>query len=140
MIKALDLVACVDQRAGAAEYLAFRGTKKMFLRLPHIPCEYVGTWEAKRDQSVYHVTLRADGEFVAEPVNVADRGAPTVTGSWSVAGKPGKESMVWLYDEGRVWPPDINPVKEPRDDGFTLIEENGSRTDYSRIAAGKCNA
>lgn len=140
MENAQNLVACVDQRAGMVEYLAFRGTKNLFSRLPYAPCEYVGTWEAKREASVYQVTLRADGQFLAEPVRTSDRDATKVTGSWSVAGRRGKERLVWLYDEGRVWPPDINPVREPRADGFTLMEENGSRTEYTRIAASKCDA
>jgi hypothetical protein len=140
MENAQKLVACVDQRAGAIEYLAFRGTKNLFSRLPHAPCEYTGIWEAKREGSVYQITLRADGQFLAEPVRTSERDATKVTGSWSVAGKRGKESMVWLYDEGRVWPPEMNPVKEPRADGFTLMEENGSRTEYTRMAGGKCDA
>jgi hypothetical protein len=140
MQKAQRLVGCVDSRTGMLEFLAFRGTRKLFSNLPYAPCHYVGTWQARREGSHYQVTLHADGQFLAEPVRTTDRGAANITGSWSVLGRPGSEKVLWLYDEGRIWPPDINPVKNARDGSFTLIEENRSTTDYVRSEAGKCRA
>jgi hypothetical protein len=140
MENAKKLVACVDARSGIVEFLAFRNTKKLFSALPSAPCHYVGTWQAARENSLYRITLDADGQFRAEPIRTPDRDATTVTGSWAVIGRRDSEKMVWLYDEGRVWPPDINPVKNARADGFTLTEENGSSTEYSLTQGGKCGA
>ncbi len=140
MENARKLVGCVDARAGVVEFLAFRNTKKLFLALPSAPCHYVGTWQAAREASLYQITLAVDGQFLAEPIRTPERDARNLTGSWAVIGRRDSEKMVWLYDEGRVWPPDVNPVKNARADGFTLMEENGSRTEYSLTQKGKCGA
>jgi hypothetical protein len=134
------LVACVDGRSGLVETLAFWQTKRLFSALPSAPCDYVGTWRATREKSVYQITLRADGQFLAEPVQTSDRDARNLAGSWGVVGKLDSQKMVWLYDEGRVWPPDVNPIKNARADGFTLVEENGSRTEFSRTGGETCPA
>ncbi len=140
MESAKALVACVDARSGLVEVLAFWQTKRLFSALPSAPCKYLGTWQATREGSIYQITLRADGQFLAEPVQTSDRDAKGVTGSWGVVGPLDSQKMVWLYDEGQVWPPDINPVKNARADGFTLIEQDGSRTELSRTGGVSCSA
>lgn len=140
MESAKALVACVDARSGFVEALAFRPTKRLFAALPSAPCYYVGTWSSVREDSIYQVTLSADGQFLAEPVKTSDRDARTVTGSWGVVGTGNNQNMVWLYDEGHVWPPDINPIKNPTAAAFTLIEKNGSRTELSRTGSANCSA
>jgi hypothetical protein len=97
-------------------------------------CRYAGVWTATRGKMVYQVTLEADGKFVAEPAENAPVNAPNITGAWSVAG----HSMVWAYDSGAVWPPDINPISADSASGesastFTLTEVNGSTTHYGLI-------
>ncbi|MCI0507988.1 MAG: hypothetical protein L0Z73_18030 [Gammaproteobacteria bacterium] len=82
--------------------------------------------------SIYQVTLGADGQFLAEPVKTSDRDAIRVTGSWGVVGSGDSQKMVWLYDEGHVWPPDVNPITNPTPDSFVLVEQNGSRTEFIR--------
>ena len=97
-------------------------------------CRYAGVWSAKRGEMVYQVTLEVEGKFVAEPVEYVPANAPTITGAWSVAG----HSIVWAYDSGAVWPPDINPISTESASGesvsaFTLTEVNGSTTRYGLI-------
>jgi hypothetical protein len=138
MQRAKALVGCVDARAGTAEALAFYPTKKLFAELPSAPCSYVGIWRSAREGSIYSITLSADGQFVADPVTSSAPDARRVTGSWGVVGKEDKEFMVWLYDEGQIWPPDVNPMKNRTSAGFTLIERNGSRTDFSRTGELTC--
>jgi hypothetical protein len=92
-------------------------------------CRYTGVWSAKRGDMVYQVTLEADGKFIAEPVEYVPANAPTITGAWSVAGN----SIVWAYDSGAVWPPDINPISAESANAFTLTEVNGSTTRYGLI-------
>ncbi len=134
------LVACVDARSGLVEALAFAPTKRLFSALPSAPCEYIGTWHSERETSLYRIALGADGQFLAEPVRTSDPDARNVTGSWGVVGARDNQRMVWLYDEGQIWPPDSNPVKEPGPAGFTLIEKDGSRTKFSRIGGSACAA
>ena len=92
-------------------------------------CRYVGVWAASRGSAMYIVTLGADGRFVAEPGDNAPPTEQSISGAWSVAGN----TLVWVYDSGPVWPPDINPVSAETPDAFTLSEVNGSTTRYSLI-------
>jgi hypothetical protein len=133
MENAKALVACVEDRSGIVEWLAFRPTKRLFSALPLTPCNYVGTWRSRREDSIYQITLGANGQFLAEPVRTSDRGATRVTGSWGVVGSGDNRNMVWLYDEGHIWPPDVNPIKQLTPSGFILVEQNGSRTEFTRI-------
>ncbi len=92
-------------------------------------CQYAGLWAATRGQTVYMVTLEATGRFIAEPSQNTPADATTITGAWSVAGN----KMVWAYDNGPVWPPDVNPISADRSDAFTLSEVNGSTTRYTLV-------
>lgn len=140
MENAEELVACVDTRSGFVEALAFRPMKRLFAALPSTPCNYVGMWNSVRNDSIYKITLGADGQFLAEPVKTSDPNATTVTGSWGVVGTGDNQEMVWLYDEGHIWPPDINPIKDTRADGFKLVEKNGSLTEFNRTGSANCSA
>lgn len=78
---------------------------------------------------VYQVTMEADGRFIAEPVQNTPPNAVAITGAWNVAGK----ALVWAYDSGAVWPPDVNPFSAETDNAFTLAEVNGAMTHYALI-------
>lgn len=100
-------------------------------------CKYAGEWTSTRGDMVYKVTLEADGKFVAEGLENASADAPEITGAWTVAGR----SLVWAYDSGAVWPPDINPIVAESADSFTLLEVDGARTRYAlkqRHTSGIC--
>jgi hypothetical protein len=92
-------------------------------------CRYVGTWAATRGAVTYNVTLDVDGRFVAEPGANAPPSPAQITGAWSAAGS----TLVWVYDSGPVWPPDINPISDSANDSFTLREVNGSTTRYKLL-------
>jgi len=133
MENAKALISCVDARSGFMESFSFNPMKMLFSDLPAVPCNYIGTWRSTRVNSIYQILLESDGQFLADPVKVADHGAGQVTGSWSIVGTGENQKMVWLYDEGQVWPPDINPIKVISSDSFVLIEQDGSRTSFTRI-------
>lgn len=100
-------------------------------------CKYAGKWTSSRGNMVYKVTLEADGRFVAEGLENAPADAPEITGAWTVAAR----SLVWAYDSGAVWPPDINPIIAESPDSFTLLEVDGAKTRYAlkqRQTAGIC--
>jgi hypothetical protein len=150
-------VACLDQKNGMVESLFFSSTKEKIMALPAVPCRYVGTWKSTRPGTAYKVTLTDDSQFVAEPAAgnrsgtetysdssdfvpprlvVGSRsGAESYSGSWGVVG----DEMVWLYDEGVVWPPDINQIIPVNRNRFTLVEVNGTRTEFELIDAIKSN-
>lgn len=127
------LAACIDQRSGLLERLLMRSTRETLVALPATPCRYIGVWSASRAQSVYEITLKDNSEFVAEPIRAINPEADTITGSWGVH----QDKMVWFYNEGRVWPPDINLITPESASSFTLAEANGTRTHYALIEAVK---
>jgi len=87
-------------------------------------CRYAGSWAATRGNMVYNVTLEPDGRFIAEPGVNTLSSATSIAGAWSLAGN----AMVWVYENGPVWPPDINPISAETSDAFTLSEVNGGTT------------
>lgn len=100
------------------------------MALQAAPCAHVGIWKSARRRSVYRVTMQDDNTFSSQPV--ADfgpsRNSGGVTGYWGE--NDGK--MVWIYDNGVFWPPDINRIEAESPDKFTLIEVNGERTEFTR--------
>lgn len=115
---------CIYGRGGPVERWILKDTKDVVRALPYAPCRYIGTWRATRPGAIYNVTLQDDSTFTAEPIE--PRNADTISGSWGFA----KDRLVWFYDNGRVWPPDINPVKHQNDDIFMVTERDGSTTTY----------
>lgn len=109
-------VAAIDDRAVA-------GTQ---------PCYFVGDWTASRNDSVYKVTLSANGQCLAEPISHGKFNKNAIPCSWKwLAG----DKLYWADSDGRTHGrPDVNPVVDRTTRGFTLIEVNGERTRYNRIS------
>jgi len=97
------------------------------------PCQYVGIWKSARSRSVYRVTMRDDSTFLSEPVTDfgPGRNGAGYSGYWG----ENEGRMVWLYDNGVAWPPDINRIESESPDKFTLIERNGERSEFVRERA-----
>lgn len=124
--QAQRMVGCVNRQSGA-ESVLFRGVTRAVSSLGHAPCRYIGTWLASRkDGTSYKVDLKEDGSFLAAPYHDARGRTETITGTWGVD----RSRMVWLYDLGMTWPPDVNPIVEESSRGFTLIEHDGVKTRY----------
>ena len=130
---AQELVACAYKRSGVLERVVLYHRRQAINSLPHVPCLYVGTWSMTRPPTAqmpaveYRITLRDDSRFIAQPVRSPD--PEVLTGSWGVHGT----NMLWFYDQGLVWPPDINPIKHTNDGAFTLREREGSITSYTLL-------
>jgi hypothetical protein len=124
LLFAQELVSCAQAKSGTLGRRSLSQAKEMMNALPNTPCRYLGTWRASRTGAVYSITLDADSTFVAEPLE--PRNADTLTGAWGVY----KDKMVWFYENGRIWPPDINPIKQQSDDVFTLVEADRSLTTF----------
>lgn len=124
---------CVGGYGGIIGSVQFRPTRVMVMSLPSAPCRYVGTWSSTRPGSKYKITLTDDSRFVGEPVGGT---GGTVRGLWgAVDGK-----MIWFYDTGVAWPPDINQILPESRSRFTLVEVNGTRTQFELIDAIKSNS
>jgi hypothetical protein len=132
-----EMVACLDKQAGFPVKFMYASDKKAILALPSIPCRYVGIWTATRGNTVYRVTLKDDSQFSAEPLRDDTHGARLLRGSWGAY----DGRMIWMYDEGRFWPPDINPITTISDGSFNLQEADGSMTRYDlveRVQSAAC--
>jgi hypothetical protein len=135
---AKELVACLDGRSGFPEKLMNAHTKKLIQSLPSVPCRYVGIWTTSRADTVYRVTLMDDSRYIAVPLRDSSPGAGELDGSWGVL----NDRMVWLNEQGRVWPPDINQITQISDTVFTLREVDRSTTRYElveRIPSTACS-
>ncbi len=126
---AKDLVDCLDRQSGFPEKLVYRASKKAIDSLPSTPCRFVGVWTAARAGTVYRVTLGDDSRYTAEPVLDNTPGAKVHSGSWGAR----EDRMIWLHDEGRIWPPDINQITVSSDTGFSLLEADRSTTRYELV-------
>jgi len=125
---AKSMVACLRRENSYFEDLLMRPIYAAIDAMPNHPQELVGVWEAVQPRCTYRHTLKANGEFISEPVECS-LGDDTFHGSWGVFDK----QMLWLADEGLVWPPDINALDMVDKNFFLLTEKDGSRTRFTRL-------
>lgn len=126
LVRAKAIVSCVKPRLGFFESKLFASTMSGLNALPNTPCRYVALWTATRPGVVYKVRLYGTGQFDAEPIQSNNPAAESMTGAWGVHGN----KMIWLYDQGRIWPPDSNEIVDASENQFSLVEADGSRTHY----------
>ena len=122
-------VACVDSHAGKDGRRLFAEKRAVFDALPNTPCEYVGIWAATRGKEHYRVVLDEDGSFHADAYRDTARPRTAMSGSWGIAG----QQIVWMYDAGLTWPPDVNAITPLGKDAFELKEVDGSTTRYDLL-------
>lgn len=121
---------CLQDQAGLLDGMTLKSTSRFVEPMPVTPPEYQGMWIATRPGSRWRVDLNGDGTFFAAQLEgpTTANGSRSLTGVWSVV----DEHFVWLYDEGPVWPPDINPIRDADSGSFNLREKDGSLTRYER--------
>lgn len=128
--QAQSIGACVEQVSSFPERMMFRSTSNLLHAMPNASCKYVGIWTSTRPGSVYRFIMGDNGNFRAEAIS---GGQDTSTGSWGVY----QNQMVWFYP-GKptpMFPPDINPIVNEEPDRFTLVEQNGMLTQFTRLYA-----
>jgi hypothetical protein len=97
------------------------------------PCRFVGVWTSLRSGMQYQITLTKDGRYTTGPYRL-DTGNPRVyTGTWAVLG----DQMTWHHDGFNTTGPDVNQIQAESEGAFTLIEENGERTEFKRLEKSK---
>lgn len=130
LANAQALGACIESRNGLLENALTRPTRRMLKALPHAPCKFVGRWKSSKTATGYEISLHGNGDFAARPWSSRDY-PESSAGSWGVY----ENHLVWFYNEGTVWPPDVNRMVVTGPDSFTLTEMNGSKTDFLRFDA-----
>lgn len=123
----LNLLDCLERRNNALANLALYPMSHRLRELPNAPAGYTGHWISRQPDCAYCLETRRDGRFAAHPLHCPRRGE-RFSGAWGVVG----EEMIWMYDQGRIWPPAINPIEQIEAHAFVLREENGTRTRFHR--------
>jgi hypothetical protein len=95
-----------------------------------IPCRMVGVWSSRHGSLMHRIELKDDGTYAMEPNHLGIGNPSGYTGHWAVQG----ENMVWRHDQG-PGELDVNPIQPVSDTRFTLVEGNGSRTNFELIHA-----
>lgn len=126
---AKGMVTCLRQKNGFLESLLMRPVSRAIDAMPNTPGEFVGTWDASQPRCSYRHKLGENGEFTSEPRGCS-LSSDVFRGTWGVY----NHQMIWLSDGGRVWPPDINPIDVVDKDFFLLVEQDGTRTRFTRVA------
>ena len=129
LLNAQLMGVCISRKNGFLEDMMMGSVNQTLRALPNAPCKYVGVWQSFQPHCTYSIALDSIGEFTAEPVNCSI-GPEAISVSWGVH----KGQMVWIYKQGRPWPPEVNPMQDVDADTFMLKEANGSRTVFKRVA------
>ncbi|MDR2260761.1 MAG: hypothetical protein LBE06_07510 [Azoarcus sp.] len=125
---AKEMAACIRQKNGFLENWRMRSTFQVIDTMPNAPKEFVGTWRSGQSNCIYRHELGEDGGFVSTPMK-CNMSNSHYRGKWGVH----KDKMIWLANEVKIWPPDINTVRWIDKDSFTLTEFNGTVTEFSRV-------
>lgn len=95
-----------------------------------LPCRYIGIWSSSKRGIANRVTLQADGKYLFEEGGISGGGRRPIVGHWEIQG----DSMVW-HHVGMEDHPDVNKILKQTETSFTLVEENGSHTEFELIKA-----
>lgn len=133
MMYAKNRSACMAEKAGFLSRHLMLPNRGLLEAMPNAPCQYVGVWKSQRENSTYTLTLKADSRFFAVPVNDPDGQAEYIEGAWGEY--DGK--LAWFYRDVI----EANPIENENADRFDLLEQNGSRTNFSYVAPteGSCS-
>ncbi len=130
LANAQALGGCIESKNGPLENTLIGPTRKMLKALPHASCKFVGRWKSSKTATGYEISLHGNGDFSARPWSDREF-TEIIAGSWGVY----DNHLVWFYNEGTVWPPDVNRMLVTGPNSFTLTEMNGSKTDFLRFDA-----
>ncbi|MBI5891197.1 MAG: hypothetical protein HZB47_11055 [Nitrosomonadales bacterium] len=125
---AKGMVTCLKAKNGLLGNWLMASIYRAVDAMPHVPKEFVGVWEASQPRCTYRHKLLESGEFISEPFECS-LSAETFHGTWGVH----DNQMIWMVDEGVVWPPDINSMDVVDKDFFLLVEQDGTRTRFTRV-------
>lgn len=123
----LNLLDCLEGHSNALGKLGLYPMSRRLRALPSAPEGYSGYWISQQNDCRYCIENGRDGRFSAKAL-VCPRHGEQFTGAWAVVG----DEMIWMYDQGRIWPPAINPIEEIAALGFVLREADGARTQFRR--------
>jgi hypothetical protein len=94
-----------------------------------VPCRLVGVWSSQQGNQQRRIELKDDGTYAMAPSAGGIDPPAGYHGQWAVQG----DKIVWR-SAGSL-DADINPMLPESPTRFTLVEGNGSRTQYELIRA-----
>jgi len=124
---AQSMSQCMKETNGFLERLFTASNYDSIISFPNNPKEYVGAWASKQPNCYYKINFYQDAMFLAEAIE-CDISSSNFEGKWSVH----EDSMLWITDRGRIWPPDVNSIEHKNENEFVLTELNGKKTHFTR--------
>jgi hypothetical protein len=105
---------------------------------PHTPCQWIGRWQAKREQIAFAIELKANGKFKVDAESMSllhsqqrNDYSEGYEGVWS---SPNKNTILW-FAYGQIWPIDQNKVEWLNADQLVIHELKSEKTYYQRQSA-----
>lgn len=129
-----NFVGCLKEQTNPVVWWYLQPERLYQIADPHTPCQWVGTWQAKRDNIAFGIELKANGRFVIDAQDLQstqtyDEGS--FAGVWS---SPQLNRILWFTDS-RIWPIDDNSVEWQNQNQLVINELNGSKTYYQRVSS-----
>lgn len=129
-----NFVGCLKEKNNPVVWWYLEPERLYQIAEPHTPCQWVGTWQAKRDNIAFGMELKANGRFVVEMLSQEEaqlQHERSFTGVWS---SPQLNRILWFSD-AHLWPIDDNSVEWQNQNQLVINELNGSKTYYQRVSS-----
>ncbi|MDO9180216.1 MAG: hypothetical protein Q7U16_18135 [Agitococcus sp.] len=137
-----DFIVCLQKNNNPVVRWYMKPERYYNMIQPHVPCQWVGRWQAKRDKISFAIELKANGKFKIDndsmEVLTKQQQNDYTEGYEGVWSSPSKESIMW-FGGSRIWPIDENKVEWQNADQLVIHELNGEKTYYQRQSAHIAN-
>ncbi|PTQ90299.1 hypothetical protein [Agitococcus lubricus] len=126
-------VQCLQKRSNSWVQWRTKPERYYQATTPHTPCQWVGRWQAKRDDMSFAIELKPDGRYVIDSNSLKSKTETEIEiasfkGVWS---SPEPQTILWFNNQ-RIWPIDQNTVKWLNENQLVITEQNGTETYYQR--------
>ncbi|MBH1971910.1 hypothetical protein FK216_10990 [Moraxellaceae bacterium AER2_44_116] len=133
-----DFIGCLQENNNSVVRWYMKPERYYNAIQPHVPCQWVGRWQAKRDKISFAIELKANGKFKIDngtmEVLSKQKHNDYTEGYEGVWSSPNKETIMW-FGGSRIWPIDENKVDWLNKDQLVIYELNGEKTYYQRQSA-----
>lgn len=137
-----DFIGCLQNNNNSVVRWYMKPERYYNMIQPHVPCQWVGRWQAKRDKISFAIELKANGKFKIDDESMAvlnkEEENEYTEGYQGVWSSPSKNTIMWFVSN-RIWPIDENKVEWQNADQLVIHERTGEQTYYQRQSAHIAN-